>query len=97
MFYTASDEIVFHTAALGICYNRKTHEQRFYKGHTDDILCLTVHDDKDYVATGQVMHRQRMIGHRHGHTEGGGGDPPPLCISNRCTIPVHIKLYNNIA
>lgn len=30
------------------------HEQRFYKGHTDDILCLTVHDDLDYVATGQV-------------------------------------------
>ena len=55
VFYTASDEIVFHTAALGICYNRKTHEQRFYKGHTDDILCLTVHDDKDYVATGQVI------------------------------------------
>lgn len=54
VFYTTSDEIVFHTAALGICYNRKTHEQRFYKGHTDDILCLTVHDDKDYVATGQV-------------------------------------------
>ena len=55
MFYTESDDIVFHTAALGICYNRKTHEQRFYKGHTDDILCLTVHDDKDYVATGQVI------------------------------------------
>lgn len=54
VFYTASDEIVFHTAALGVCYNRKTHEQRFYKGHTDDILCLTVHDNKDYVATGQV-------------------------------------------
>lgn len=54
VFYTASDDIVFHTAALGICYNRQTHEQRFYKGHTDDILCLTVHDDKDYVATGQV-------------------------------------------
>jgi hypothetical protein len=57
VFYTASDDIVFHTAALGVCYNRKTHEQRFYKGHTDDILCLTVHDDKDYVATGQVMYR----------------------------------------
>lgn len=56
VFYTASDEIVFHTAALGICYNRQTHEQRFYKGHTDDILCLTVHDDKDYVATGQVVY-----------------------------------------
>lgn len=41
-------------AALGIVYSPASHQQRFYKGHTDDILCLTIHDDKDFVATGQV-------------------------------------------
>ncbi|CAH3199133.1 unnamed protein product, partial [Porites evermanni] len=46
--------IVFHVAALGIVYSPPSHQQRFYKGHTDDILCLTIHDDQDLVATGQV-------------------------------------------
>ena len=55
LFYTQSNEIVFHVAALGIVYSPGSHQQRFYKGHTDDILCLTIHDDKDFVATGQVV------------------------------------------
>lgn len=31
-----------------------TNEQRFYTGHTDDILCLTHHPEQDLVATGQI-------------------------------------------
>lgn len=58
IFYTQSNEIVFHTAALGIVYSPKTHEQRFYFGHDDDVLCLTIHDDQDFVATGQVIIRR---------------------------------------
>lgn len=54
LFYTQSNEIVFHVAALGVVYSPPSHQQRFYKGHTDDVLCLTIHDDKDLVATGQV-------------------------------------------
>lgn len=54
VFYTQSNEIVFHTAAVGVVYNQQTHEQRFYLGHDDDILCLTVHDEQDFIATGQV-------------------------------------------
>lgn len=54
VFYTQSNEIVFHTAAVGVVYNQQTHEQRFYLGHDDDILCLTVHDEQDFIATGQI-------------------------------------------
>ena len=54
VFYTQSNEIVFHTAAIAVVYNQQSHEQRFYLGHDDDILCLTVHDDQDCIATGQV-------------------------------------------
>ena len=56
--------MVFHTAALGIVYSPQTHEQRFYIGHDDDILCLTIHDEQDFVATGQVswnLHRSGSI------------------------------------
>lgn len=47
---------MFHVAALGIVYSCHTNQQRFYKAHNDDILCLTIQDDKDLVATGQVCH-----------------------------------------
>ncbi len=43
LFYTSSGEVVYHVAAVGIVYNRTAHSQRFYTGHTDDILCLALH------------------------------------------------------
>ena len=54
MFYTQSGEIVYHVAAVGIVYKHDAHTQRFYLGHDDDILSLTLHPVKDLVATGQV-------------------------------------------
>ena len=54
LFYTQTAEIVYHVAAVAVVYNRQQHTQRFYLGHDDDILSLTVHPLKDYVATGQV-------------------------------------------
>lgn len=49
-----SGEIVYHVAAVVVLYNREQNTQRFYLEHTDDILCLSIHPQKDYVATGQV-------------------------------------------
>uniref|UniRef100_A0AAR2JS34 HELP domain-containing protein n=1 Tax=Pygocentrus nattereri TaxID=42514 RepID=A0AAR2JS34_PYGNA len=54
LFYTQTGEVVYHVAAVGVVYNRQQHTQRFYLGHDDDILSLTAHPLKDYVATGQV-------------------------------------------
>lgn len=54
LFYTQSGEIVYHVAAVGIVYKHDTQTQRFYLGHDDDILSLTLHPIKDLVATGQV-------------------------------------------
>ncbi|RDD40098.1 Echinoderm microtubule-associated protein-like 6 [Trichoplax sp. H2] len=54
IFYTSKGEIVYHIAAVGIVYNREDNTQRFYQGHTDDILSLSIHPTKDIVATGQV-------------------------------------------
>uniref|UniRef100_A0A3P9P894 EMAP like 6 n=1 Tax=Poecilia reticulata TaxID=8081 RepID=A0A3P9P894_POERE len=49
-----SGEVVYHVAAVGVVYNRQLHSQRFYLGHDDDILSLSIHPLKDYAATGQV-------------------------------------------
>ncbi|PAA85883.1 hypothetical protein BOX15_Mlig016715g1 [Macrostomum lignano] len=54
LFYAQSGEILFNVAAIGVVHNKETNTQRFYTGHTDDILCLTVHPNADIVATGQV-------------------------------------------
>ncbi|XP_038164228.1 echinoderm microtubule-associated protein-like 6 isoform X4 [Cyprinodon tularosa] len=54
LFYTQSGEVVYHVAAVGVVYNRQLHSQRFYLGHDDDILSLSIHPLKDYAATGQV-------------------------------------------
>ncbi|TRY96368.1 hypothetical protein DNTS_033743 [Danionella cerebrum] len=54
LFYTQAGEVVYHVAAVVVVYNRQQHTQRFYLGHDDDILSLTVHPLKDYAATGQV-------------------------------------------
>ncbi|XP_057217479.1 echinoderm microtubule-associated protein-like 6 isoform X1 [Triplophysa rosa] len=54
LFYTQTGEVAYHVAAVAVVYNRQQHTQRFYLGHDDDILSLTVHPLKDYVATGQV-------------------------------------------
>ncbi|EPY88709.1 echinoderm microtubule-associated protein-like protein [Camelus ferus] len=54
LFYTQAGEVVYHIAAVAVVYNRQQHSQRLYLGHDDDILSLTIHPVKDYVATGQV-------------------------------------------
>uniref|UniRef100_A0A8C8RE05 EMAP like 6 n=1 Tax=Pelusios castaneus TaxID=367368 RepID=A0A8C8RE05_9SAUR len=54
LFYTQTGEVVYHIAAVAIVYSRQQHTQRLYLGHDDDILSLTIHPVKDYVATGQV-------------------------------------------
>ncbi|MBZ3880418.1 Echinoderm microtubule-associated protein-like 6, partial [Sciurus carolinensis] len=53
LFYTQAGEVVYHIAAVAVVYNRQQHSQRLYLGHDDDILSLTIHPVKDYVATGQ--------------------------------------------
>lgn len=52
--FTATDDIVYHIAAVGIVMERGTKEQRFYTKHTDDILCLAGRPVGEEIATGQI-------------------------------------------
>ncbi|CAF1551647.1 unnamed protein product, partial [Didymodactylos carnosus] len=54
VFCIKSGEIVYHVAALGIVLNSETQKQRYYSGHTDDILCLTACPNTSLVASGQI-------------------------------------------
>ena len=70
LFYTARGEVVYHTAALGIVYNRESNTQRFLAdnptvdgitGHTDDILCCARHPTGSIFATGEVGRNPKLI------------------------------------
>ncbi|WAR18910.1 EMAL6-like protein [Mya arenaria] len=53
LFYTGAKDIVYFVAGVGIVYNPRENRQRFFLGHDDDIF-LTLHPDKNQVATGQT-------------------------------------------
>lgn len=43
LFYTASGEVVYFVAGVGVVYNTADKKQRFYLGHSDDIIrCVCV-------------------------------------------------------
>lgn len=52
--YTASGDIVYHSAAVGIVYNKESRKQKFFFDHIDDITALAIHPDKKIVATGEI-------------------------------------------
>ncbi|GMF47257.1 unnamed protein product [Phytophthora fragariaefolia] len=54
LVYNAQDEIVYHTAAVGIIYDSKYHLQKHHIGHKDDIISFAVCDAKrNLIATGE--------------------------------------------
>ena len=54
LYYTSTGEIAYFAASVGIIYSKKLHSQNFYTGHSDDIVCMAMHPEGKYVATGQV-------------------------------------------
>ncbi|TYZ57872.1 hypothetical protein PybrP1_010272 [[Pythium] brassicae (nom. inval.)] len=54
LVYNDRDEIVYHTAAVGVIYDPVAHLQRHHVGHTDDILSFAVPSAaRSVVATGE--------------------------------------------
>ena len=60
--YSSSGGVIFTAAALGVCYDKSRDVQRFQQGtHTDDILCLSIHPDGNYCATGEVGDMPKIV------------------------------------
>jgi len=43
----------YPAGSIGVVYDKTTNTQKFYQGHTNEILSLTVHPGGQYVASGQ--------------------------------------------
>ena len=55
LFYNKDGHIVYHSAALGIVYDKTNHEQWYFHGHDDDITALDISPkDKLTICTGQL-------------------------------------------
>ena len=85
LFYNSNGDVIYPAAALGVCfhYDYETPEnksQKYFQGHNDDILCLTISPCKRYVATGQTASKD---------SKGKGS----ICIwdSNECRLLSEMK------
>ncbi len=58
LYYAYDGNIVFPAAALGVKFIKSDQsgksQQNFFRGHTDDVLCLAISADRRFVASGQV-------------------------------------------
>jgi WD40 repeat protein len=61
VFASAKGEIVYHAAAVGIVYDKRSHTQRHFEGHGDDIISLHMHPDGVLVATGEIGKSPKVI------------------------------------
>ena len=61
LFYNADGRLVYHSAALGVVYDKGSHTQLFFKGHDDDITALDIHPDKVRVVTGQIGRDPKIL------------------------------------
>jgi WD40 repeat protein len=52
--YTENGDIVYHSAAVGIVFNRESRTQKFFFDHIDDITSFAIHPNKKIIATGEV-------------------------------------------
>jgi microtubule-associated protein-like 6 len=51
--YTKNGQIVYHNGPYAIQYDFDSHKQTIFTGHTNEILCLAVHPDRLFIATGE--------------------------------------------
>jgi hypothetical protein len=51
--YNVLNEVLWATSRLVVVYNRAAHAQRFFRGHTAEVSCLSVSRDGRFVASGE--------------------------------------------
>ncbi|XP_076452111.1 echinoderm microtubule-associated protein-like CG42247 [Babylonia areolata] len=52
-----TDELVYFVASVVVLYDRFSHSQRHYMGHTEEVTCLALHPYGPFIASGQMAGR----------------------------------------
>ena len=59
--YSATGEIVYTAANVGVIFNKTSMSQKFNAHHTDEVICMAISPDRRYVATGQTGNRPAIV------------------------------------
>lgn len=59
--YSRSGQIVYHTGQYALTYDFDAHKQHIFTGHAEEILCLTLHPDGLFAATGDKGPNPRLM------------------------------------
>ena len=54
IFYTDEGEIVYFVAASVVVYNPVKKSQRHFIEHTDDVISISCHPNRQFVASGEI-------------------------------------------
>ena len=58
--YNFQGHVVYNVGKYAVVYNFNGHTQRIFSGHTEEILCLAIHPDGQYIATGEAGPKPRV-------------------------------------
>jgi len=59
--YTASGEMIWHASRVVVQYNALEHKQRFFMGHSSEVVAFAMHPNKRLVATGEAGARPSIV------------------------------------
>lgn len=59
--YSRSGQIVYHSGQYALSYDFDAHKQHIFTGHAEEILCLTLHPDGLFAATGDKGPNPRLV------------------------------------
>jgi len=54
LVYSANGQLYYTAGLVGVGLNTETWQQSFFNQHTEDVLCIAVHEGKGVAATGQL-------------------------------------------
>ncbi len=60
LFYNLGQKLIYPVASMAVLLERSPEQtmaewkQHYFKGHDDDVLCITMSRDRRYIATGQI-------------------------------------------
>lgn len=60
VYYNFQGNVVYNVGKYAIIYNFNGHSQSVFSGHTEEILCLSMHPEGQYIATGEAGPKPRV-------------------------------------
>ena len=58
--YNFQGHVVYNVGKYAVVYDFNGHSQRIFSGHSEEILCLAVHPEGQYIATGEAGPKPRV-------------------------------------